>query len=160
MSEEKLEIQYRMFSGPDGLAEDERHLLDEAMSAARGAYAIYSGFHVGCAVALSDGRIFSGNNQENPAFPSGMCAERTVLNYVGAQGCSGLVRKLAIRAYSIRKVVSSPVTPCGACRQVIAETERQAEVPMVVLMQGEHGAILRLEGVRQTLLPFVFDIDF
>lgn len=109
---------------------------------------------------MADGETMTGNNQENPAFPSSLCAERTVLYYAGAHGKTTQVRKIAIRATSLDKLIQSPVTPCGACRQVMLETERQAATDLIVLMQGAEGNILRLKGVAKSLLPFGFDIAF
>jgi cytidine deaminase len=153
-------IPFEVFDSADGLAEDERALLATALSACDGAYAPYSHFQVGCAVLFVDGSVMTGNNQENPAFPSSLCAERTVLYYAGAHGHTAQVRKLAVRARSLDKHIGSPVTPCGACRQVMLETERQAETDLVVLMQGVDGKILRVVGVAKSLLPFGFDIAF
>lgn len=142
------------------LIDEERALLEQAYVAADGAYAPFSNFHVGCAVLMDDGEVMTGNNQENPAYPSSLCAERTVLYFAGAHGKTPHVRKLAIRAKSPLKHIGSPVTPCGACRQVMLETERIAGQALVVLMQGEDGKILRIEGVAKSLLPFGFDIAF
>lgn len=160
LSQERHIIPYSLHDGPSTLAEDEQKLLDTALTAAGAAYAPFSQFHVGCAVQMQNGDIMTGNNQENPAYPSSLCAERTILYYAGSQGRSQDVRKLAIRAYSPLKHVGNPVTPCGACRQVMLETERLAGEPLVVLMQGADGKILRLEGVAASLLPFGFDIAF
>lgn len=153
-------IPFEVFDSPRDLAPDERALLVTALQACDGAYAPFSHFQVGCAVLLADGSVMTGNNQENPAFPSSLCAERTVLYYAGAHGQSPHVRKLAVRARSLDKHIGSPVTPCGACRQVMLETERQANTELVVLMQGADGKILRVVGVAKSLLPFGFDIAF
>lgn len=146
--------------GADDLAADEAALLGTALDASRMAYAPYSHFHVGCAVQLADGEVITGNNQENPAFPSSLCAERTALYYLGAQGKGDSIRKIAIRATSTQKRIAGPVTPCGACRQVMLEYERLSGQPIVVLMQGAEGKILRVIGVAKALLPFGFDIEF
>lgn len=159
MSQE-YHITYQLLDSPQGLPEDEVALLEVAMQASARAYAPYSNFHVGCAVALEGGEIYTGNNQENPAFPSSLCAERTVLYYVGSQGKGAKIRKIAIRAQSPSKLIAGPVTPCGACRQVMLEYERLAGTPTVVLMQGREGKVLRLTGIAASLLPFGFDIEF
>ena len=106
---------------------------------------------------LDDGEIILGNNQENKAFPSGTCAERTALFFAGSLG---KIRKIAVSAKSLTKPVNVPVTPCGACRQVMLEYEQMAGIPFIVLMQGETGPVLRVEGVASSLLPFGFDVDF
>jgi cytidine deaminase len=153
-------IAFEVLEGSSALAADEAALLATALEASEKAYAPFSNFHVGCAVALEGGEVFTGNNQENPAFPSSLCAERTALYYLGAQGNGGRIRKIAIRATSTQKLIDSPVTPCGACRQVMLEYERLSGQPVVVLMQGQEGKVLRVVGVAKTLLPFGFDIEF
>jgi cytidine deaminase len=153
-------IAFQLLDDATGLPDDEVALLDAAMAASAAAYAPYSNFHVGCAVALEGGEVFTGNNQENPAFPSSLCAERTVLYYVGSQGKGNQLRKIAIRAESPEHLIASPVTPCGACRQVMLEYERLSGQPIVVLMQGKEGKVLRVTGVAASLLPFGFDIEF
>jgi cytidine deaminase len=157
---QEYHISYQLLESPLGLPEDEATLLETALQASGRAYAPYSHFHVGCAVELEGGEVYTGNNQENPAFPSSLCAERTVLYYVGSQGKGDKIRKIAIRAQSLSKPIDVPVTPCGACRQVMLEYERLAGVPIVVLMQGMEGKVLRLTGVAASLLPFGFDIEF
>ncbi len=155
-----LHIPYRKYASDDELTEEERDLLEKAWEASHKAYVPYSGFYVGCAVLLESGEIILGNNQENAAYPSGTCAERTALFYVGSQGKGDQITKIAIRAWSERKPVEQPVTPCGACRQVMVEYERQGQKDIEVLMQGASGPILKLSGIQKTLLPFSFDIDF
>lgn len=153
-------ISYRVLDGASGLSGEESALLDAALVASKGAYAPYSQFYVGCAVALEGGEVVLGNNQENPAFPSSLCAERTALYFIGSQGKGDKIRKIAIRATSPQKHIGSPVTPCGACRQVMLEYERLSGAPIVVLMQGASGKVLRVEGIGKALLPFGFDIEF
>ncbi len=142
------------------LAADEQALLERALAACEQAYAPFSAFRVGAALLLEDGSIFTGNNQENVSFPVGTCAERAVMFYVASQGRAADIRKVAVRARSDKKTISQPVTPCGACRQVMVEYERMAGLPFVVLMQGLEGDVLRLEGAEACLLPFGFDVDF
>jgi cytidine deaminase len=157
---QEYHISYQLLESSLGLPEDEAALLETALQASTRAYAPYSHFLVGCAVELEGGEVYTGNNQENPAFPSSLCAERTALYYVGSQGKGTKIRKIAIRAQSNSKPIDGPVTPCGACRQVMLEYERLAGVPIVVLMQGMEGKVLRLTGVASSLLPFAFDIEF
>lgn len=159
MKEGSLSIPYRLYDSISELEPDEQELMQKAWDATDDAYAPYSRFHVGCAVALVDGEIFTGNNQENRAYPSGLCAERTVLFYIGGLGKGKDVRKVAIRARSQEFELDKPAMPCGACRQVMLEYEELAEAHLVVLMQGESGKILRVEGVSTALLPFPFDAE-
>lgn len=154
------DIPYERIADATTLSPGEQALLTAALAATDAAYAPFSRFRVGCAARLADGSIHTGNNQENIAFPSALCAERTLLYYLGSQGRAGEVRTLAIRARSELKPITQPVTPCGACRQVIVEYERMSPLPFVLLMQGETGEILRLQGAEACLLPFAFAIDF
>lgn len=153
-------IRYQQLAGPDELSQTEADLLSRALDATEMAYAPFSEFYVGCAVLLSDGSIIQGNNQENRAFPSGICAERTALFHIGSIGKAHLVKAIAVRARSEKKEIDTPVTPCGACRQVMVEYEQQGSEPWIVLMQGASGPIIRVEGVQTSLLPFGFEIDF
>ena len=155
-----LHIPYREFESDQDLDQEDRHLLAMALEASQKAYIPYSGFHVGCAILLEDGEIILGNNQENVAYPSGLCAERTALFYAGSQGKGDKIKKIAVRAWSKNKPIDKPVTPCGACRQVMVEYERQGDNDIEVLLQGASGPVLLLSGIQKTLLPFSFDIDF
>lgn len=155
-----LEIQYELIDSAEKLPENERNLLEKAYEAGKSAYAPFSGFHVGCALLLENGEIISGNNQENKAYPSSLCAERVALYHAGSQEKADQVRFIAIRASSESKPVLSPPTPCGACRQVMLEYENLAGKPFTVLMQGDEGKILKIKGISGGLLPFAFDIDF
>lgn len=154
----ELNISYELFEDLSQLPIDEQNLLTQAMKASENAYAPYSEFYVGAAVLLEGGEIILGNNQENGAFPSGLCAERTALFATGAAGKSGLIRKIAIRAQSPKYDMNHPVGPCGACRQVMVEYEKLSGQIMIVLLQGEAGDILRINGVAENLLPFTFDL--
>lgn len=160
MEHKHIQIAYQHHPSTDSLPAEEVGLLANALAATEQAHAPYSQFRVGCAVLLENGQVITGNNQENRAFPSGICAERTALFYVGAQGKASLIRKMAIRSLSERISVDYPILPCGACRQVMVEYEKQAGHPLTVLAQGASGAIIRLHGIRDTLMPFAFDTDF
>lgn len=158
--EHKIEINYTLLDRLEQLAADEATLLEKAWEATKLAYAPFSHFKVGCALQLADGSILLGNNQENLAFPSGICAERTALFYAGSLGKGSEIRKIAVRAWAERTEVKVPVMPCGACRQVMVEYENLARTPLVILSQGATGQIMRMEGVKASLMPFSFDIEF
>ncbi|MEO1450408.1 MAG: cytidine deaminase [Bacteroidota bacterium] len=160
MAHKELNISYEVFESAAALQPDERELLDKAMGATDGAYAPFSEFFVGAAVALADGSIWTGNNQENASFPAGTCAERSVLFYLGSQQQGANIRKMAVRARSLRKAIKAPVMPCGVCRQVMLEYEQMAQTDLVVLCQGAEGRIIRFTGVGRSLMPFAFDTDF
>lgn len=148
----ELHIPYRIVPHEE-LNSEELALEAEALKAARMAYAPYSKFCVGAAVLLDNGEIVSGSNQENAAYPSGICAERTALFYAGAQYPEARPLALAIVAINAEGRVPL-ITPCGACRQVILETATRF-APYPVLLIGEEEAVI-LEDCRQ-LLPFAFD---
>jgi cytidine deaminase len=150
----ELIIAYQEFTGIADLSAAEAELPAHALRAARLAYAPYSGFEVGAAISLNNNQILTANNQENAAYPSGICAERNVLFYAGAQGLAGQITHLAIRAIKHQ----TPVIPCGACLQVMLEIEKRANRKLIILTQGLSGAILRFEGVEGVLLPFTFQL--
>jgi len=133
------------------LARDDRELLDVAMEAAKRAYAPYSGYRVGVALRLTDGRIVDGNNQENIAYPSGICAERTALFAAQAQHPDLAVSTLLLVAVSGGEPVGHP-SPCGACRQVIMETETRFKQPIRILLCGQRD-VVEVPSAH-ALLPF------
>ncbi|MCS6789562.1 MAG: cytidine deaminase [Bacteroidia bacterium] len=135
----------------DELLPIERRALEAAQKVAQQAYAPYSHFPVGAAVVLEDGRIFTGNNQENAAYPSGLCAERVVLFQVGAAGLSPQIRILAIYAPRLEM----PVMPCGACRQVMHEYQQHSRFPWTILTAGRGDTVYRFVGT-EGLLPLAF----
>ena len=140
------------------LSAEERRLLDAARSATYRSYAPYSKFSVGAAVLLADGEILSGNNQENCAFPSGLCAERTTLFYANSLHPDTPVRMLCIAARdSSGQFTTTPISPCGACRQVMLETEHRFATSIRILLYGTD-AIYVLSSARD-LLPVAFDSD-
>lgn len=134
-------------------------LLRLAHEATDNSYAPYSKFHVGAAARLANGAIVKGNNIENAAYPSGLCAERTTLFAAQAQYPDVPVEALAITARSEITEVTEPVAPCGACRQVMVETEQRSGVPMRVICQGNTGKVFVFDGI-ETLMPFIFLTKF
>lgn len=141
------------------LPEADRQLVNEAQSAAIDAYAPYSKFHVGAAVLLENGIIVRGNNQENAAYPSGLCAERVALFAAGANHPGIKIIAIAIHAYAENfKDHPQAVGPCGACRQVMAEYESRYRGKLRLIMQGEKGKYIVSHNVSQ-LLPFMFNGD-
>ncbi len=140
------------------LSEDVRRLMQEAVAAREKAYAPYSHFRVGAAVLLEDGTVVTGNNQENAAFPSGMCAERVAVWYAGSRYPDKKILKIFITARSERKIIDKPVPPCGACRQSMAEYEVKQHQAIEIYFMGEKGKIWRSPSVLN-LLPLVFEAD-
>ena len=155
MKELTLTIPIRVFSYEE-LNEADRHLIDTAREATRRSYSPYSRFAVGAALRLIDGTIVSGSNQENAASPSSLCAERTTLFYANSRYPDQPVDTLAIAARNERgEFLSEPISPCGACRQVMVETEKRYDHPMRILLYGT-GGIYEIRGVSG-LLPLSFD---
>lgn len=139
------------------LDEADRQLVDEAKEATRRSYAPYSRFCVGAAVRLANGVVVTGNNQENAAYPSGICAERTTLFYANARYPDQPVETLAIAARTENDFLDSPISPCGACRQVMLETEKRFKKPLRIMLYGRK-EIYVTEGVA-TLLPLSFEAE-
>lgn len=154
----KIEINILLneYDNVSELNQEEQLLLKRASDAAKQAYAPYSGFNVGAAVLLEDGTIVIGSNQENAAYPSGLCAERVAVFAAGAQFPGLKIKSIAITANSKNVKISSPVPPCGACRQVLAEYENKNGDPIKLILKGEEGKILSTDSVV-SLLPLVFD---
>jgi cytidine deaminase len=138
------------------LSLEEQELLQHARTAASNAYAPYSNFFVGCALHLEDGSIVLGNNQENAAYPSGMCAERTALYFKGANVPHAKIKMMAITAQTDLFSVKEPIYPCGACRQVISEYEHLQKEAITIIMQGQSGVIHKVHSSLD-LLPFSFN---
>ena len=138
------------------LTEAEKKLIDAAKEASNRSYAPYSRFQVGAAVRLAGGVLVSGSNQENAAYPSGTCAERTTLFYANSRYPDQAIKTLAIAARNEQgKFLEDPITPCGACRQVMLEMETRYRQPMRILLYGEK-EIYEMQKVGD-LLPFSFD---
>lgn len=154
-----INLQFEEFDSSNELPEIERELLDRAKLTRGNAYAPYSGFHVGAAVILEGGEIISANNQENAAYPSGLCAERVVLFYAGSTHPNSVIKTMAIACKSNFYEVNEPISPCGACRQVIAETERRQSKKIRILMHGNSGKVIACDGV-ENLLPMMFKGEF
>lgn len=138
----------------DELSGNDQNLLQEARRITALAYAPYSGFHVGAAVLLENGTIVTGNNQENSAYPSGLCAERVALFYANANYPEASVKAIAISAAKNGILVNEPVKPCGSCRQALAEAEVRFETPIRIILDGQD-SIMVLNGV-ESLLPLSF----
>lgn len=143
----------------DEITGDDKKVVDAARAATAKSYAIYSNFHVGAAVLLTNGIIISGNNQENAAYPSGLCAERTTLFWANSQYPNDAVLTLAIAAYTNGKELDTPIPPCGACRQVILETEKRFKTPIRIILYGAKECYIIENGVKD-LLPLSFTSDF
>lgn len=158
MSKEFFQIEISKYPSENDLELNDRQLLAQAHEAALRAYAPYSHFKVGAAVLLDNGIIITGNNQENAAYPSGLCAERVALFYANAQfpDCTSVA--IAITAIGETRPVTEPITPCGSCRQVMAEYEKKGGKNLKVIMQGQEGVVMVADSMK-VLLPFSFAND-
>lgn len=141
------------------LSKDDQSLMEQAITARKKAYAPYSKFNVGAALLLDNGKVILGNNQENAAYPSGMCAERVAIWRAGSEYPNMIVKKIAITAASTNTKVNKPVGPCGACRQTLSEYEINQKQPIEVIFMGEEGAVVKTESLL-SLLPFSFDSSY
>ena len=154
----QLSLAYHEFAGPEQLSADERRTWEAARAATEFSYAPYSHFHVGAALLLADGSLFQGANQENAAYPSGLCAERTAL--FGLAGSRPTPPRLVGMAVAARPAAEAfgPALPCGACRQVMLEYELRQGAPIWLLLPSVQGTVLRFERLAD-LLPFHFSAD-
>ena len=151
-----INIQIEEHETAASLQKPEADLLHHAQEAIEGSYAPYSEFRVGAAVLLENGEVIKGSNQENAAYPSGLCAERVAIFHAKSKYPDLKVKSIAITAASDNFITKSPITPCGACRQVIAETESRQKGKIRIIMKGQEGIVQAVNGI-ENLLPFMFE---
>lgn len=151
--------EFSVYNSLEELPNDVQNLMEQAVSVRKNAYAPYSNFRVGVALLLDNGQIVIGSNQENAAYPSGLCAERVAVFHAGAVYPEAKIRKMAITAASDTNKTIVPIPPCGACRQSIAEYEIRQDNPIEIYFMGETGDIYKSESLKN-LLPFMFDKKF
>jgi cytidine deaminase len=151
--------EFSVFDSVRELPDKIQNLMNLAVEIRKNAYAPYSKFRVGTALLLDNGKIVLGSNQENAAYPSGLCAERVAIFQAGSIYPKAKIIKMAITAASDTNKTSSPIPPCGSCRQSIAEYEIKQETPIEIYFMGEIGAIYKSDSLKN-LLPFMFDKKF
>ena len=156
MQKRNISISFDEYNSLDELNSQDQILCTEAKKAMSNSHSPYSGFRVGVAVQLESGRIVYGSNQENVAYPSGLCAERVALFLIGTTYPDDKILSMAITAQTAHFLIKEPVTSCGACLQVMAEYEKKQSHPINVLFYCLNGAIIRTTGIK-TLLPFAFE---
>lgn len=156
MEEIKIETILQVFDNVNDLPQNILALMQKAVEAREKAYAPYSKFHVGVAILLDNNQIITGSNQENASYPSGLCAERTAIYYAGSQYPNAKIQQMAISAGSKNKQTKTPIPPCGACRQAIAEYEIKQKSPIEIYFMGEIGKVAKSKSLAN-LLPLVFD---
>jgi cytidine deaminase len=152
------EISYGIYSSVDDLNLEDANLLKEAIKAQEKAYAPYSKFKVGAALLLKNGEIILGNNQENAAYPSGLCAERVAFFHYGSTGNSSPIKTVAIIAGSSDFETLGIISPCGSCRQVMAEYESNQQSPIRILLKSDSDEVYEMESI-ESILPFVFQSE-
>jgi cytidine deaminase len=156
MKEITITSKINVFESIQELPQVEQNLMKKAVEIRKKAYAPYSKFKVGTAILLDNGEIVVGSNQENAAYPSGLCAERVAIFHAGAVYPEAAILKIAITAASDNNPTTIPVPPCGACRQSIAEYEIRQNSPIKIYYMGETGEIHQSDSLKN-LLPFMFD---
>ncbi len=159
MKKVKLTTEYTLYSDLSELDLQDQKLMEMAIATRKKAYAPYSNFSVGTALLLDNQEIITGNNQENAAYPSGLCAERVAIYYAGSKFPNVAIKKIVISASSSQNKVTQPVAPCGSCRQAIAEYEVKQDYPIEIIFMGETGTIIKTNSLKD-LLPLGFDKSF
>jgi cytidine deaminase len=154
----EIRINIEEYGSPDELPPEEQQLIEKSVQAARNAYAPYSTFHVGACLLLENGSLVKGNNQENAAYPDGLCAERVAMFAANALYPDSPVKTLAIAAMCKDELLDQPVYPCGSCRQALLECENRFHQPIRILMYGKAG-IHAVNSIKD-LLPLSFDSSF
>lgn len=154
MEIKNIEIFLTEYETIEELSADDRKLIREAINATQNSYAPYSHFQVGAAALLQNGKIIIGTNQENAAYPSGLCAERTTVFYANSRYPDQAITTLAIAASNEKGLTPMPISPCGACRQVLIESEERYQHPIRLILYGTK-KIYSIENSR-TLLPLAF----
>jgi cytidine deaminase len=159
MKKVEIKTQITVFDDIQELSDVAKNLMNVAIEAKKNAYAPYSKFKVGAALLLENGTIVTGNNQENAAYPSGMCAERVAIWKASSEFPNEKILKLAISASSSSQILNEPVAPCGGCRQTLSEYELKQKDKIEVYFMGEIGKIIMTDSLLN-LLPIAFDKSF
>jgi cytidine deaminase len=158
MEQKEFSVKYEEYDSARELRAADAALLNLAHTATKDAYAPYSRFRVGAAARLTNGEVITGTNQENASFPVGICAERTLLSVAGSLYPGMPIETLAVSYHSERGNSDRPISPCGICRQSLQEFEQRTGRPIRIVLGGESGKVIVLQG-SNTLLPFAFTND-
>lgn len=157
MQKQKISFELEVYESLGELRKEDRQLIESAIRARQNAYAPYSDFKVGAAVLLANGKVVTGNNQENASYPSGLCAERVAVFHAGALYPGVAFKTIAICAAPGNDTVSQPAAPCGNCRQAISEYEQKQLQGIRILMKGSTDTVFGCSSVADLLpLPFGF----
>ena len=158
MSIRHFSFEFEEYSSDDQLTEEDRMLLQKARNATKNAYAPYSKFQVGAAAMLVNNEIVIGSNQENASFPAGICAERALLASAAQLFPNVAVKTMAVTYNNLKGSSNTPVTPCGFCRQVMAEFESRMNTPMRIILAGTSGSVFVIPSIAK-LLPLAFQLE-
>ena len=157
--EKEIKINFEVIPSYEQLNDIEKTLFDKAKTIREQAYAPYSNFFVGCALLLENGEIITGSNQENAAYPSGLCAERTTIFWTSANYPNVKIKKIFVIGGPKDGLSSIPIPPCGGCRQSILEYETKQKEKIEIYFASPNGEIIKTKSIRD-LLPFSFDGTF
>ena len=158
MNKQDFTITYEVFDRIEELSEADIMLCERAKDALSSSHSPYSKFRVGTAILLADHQVVLGSNQENVAYPSGLCAERVALFTIGANYPNAVIKTMAITAHTDNFKIVNPVTSCGACLQVMIEVEKRQNSPIEVLFYCIDGKVLKVKSIK-SLIPFAFVED-
>ncbi len=158
MKQQQLAFTFEEYDSLNSLSKEDQDLFEKAIEIRKKAYAPYSEFKVGAAILLEDGRVVTGNNQENAAYPSGLCAERVAIFHASAQYPDQKIIKIAISADSDKTKLTKTVPPCGACRQSLYEYEHKQKENIEIIFGTDHSTLYKIKSLKN-LLPFSFNSD-
>jgi len=159
MEKKNINLTLSIYDGLAELPDQIKTLFKEAAKARDKAYAPYSNYLVGAALLLESGKIVTGSNQENAAYPSGLCAERTAVFHAGANYPDQQIKSIAITVKTSKKTINKHAAPCGACRQAIAEYEFKQNQDIAIYLRGETGKIHKVDSLH-SILPLAFNHKF
>ena len=159
MKQININAAFTVYKSTEELPKDIKYLMEQAVEIRKKAYAPYSKFRVGAALLLDNDKIVLGSNQENAAYPSGLCAERVAIFQSGSIYPEAKIIKMAITAASDTNKTITPIPPCGACRQSISEYEIKQNTPIEIYFMGETGEVYKSDSIKN-LLPLAFDKNF
>lgn len=155
MQKQQQTFEYFSYDDISGLEENDSALLNAARKVTEQAYAPYSNFRVGAVIRLSNGQTVSGTNQENASFPAGICAERTALSAATSLYPDVPVQTIAISYHNLQGSSDHPISPCGICRQTLAEYEQRQQQPIRLILSGQNGKVYVIPAATP-LLPLSF----
>lgn len=155
MIKKEILFSVEIYKSADELKPDDKNVLEAARTVTKMAYAPYSKFNVGAAALLIDGKIITGTNQENASYPVGICAERVLLSAIASQYNTQAIKTIAVSYHNLNGTSNHPISPCGICRQSLAEYEQRTQQPIKIILSGLEGDIYIIENAGN-LLPLSF----